>query len=284
MLVLIGTVPADTGLYAGKCRLQENSLYVGDSCLPVERGTAAMAAAAARVCAFYGQESPVCIFGGDRADGRGTQLIFEHAGAHLEDYAPQVVALHYMFPKVVFGKPFLDAIGSLRVRPQLIADAGGMYLFKTIGRAFEFDVFTPDEGELYFLADEQAAHPLYVRQELLDQGLSRETLVETAYRKRTTARVTVVKGAIDYLYQDGRKVKEVSSPGIPAMEAVGGTGDTITGMLAAFRYCRIADGDYKALVLNRRIGQEIRCTPATQIAEFIKAIPAALEKYERTTG
>jgi NAD(P)H-hydrate repair Nnr-like enzyme with NAD(P)H-hydrate dehydratase domain len=65
------------------------------------------------------------------------------------------------------------------------------------------------------------------------------------------------------------------------MEAIGGTGDTITGMISGFRYRRDALPEYKALILNRLIGQRINCTPATQIGEFIKTIPAILEEYEK---
>ncbi len=65
------------------------------------------------------------------------------------------------------------------------------------------------------------------------------------------------------------------------MEAIGGTGDTITGMVSAFRYMKDAEADYKSLVINRLIGKEIKCNPATQIADFITAIPKVLERYEK---
>ncbi len=73
-------------------------------------------------------------------------------------------------------------------------------------------------------------------------------------------------------------------PDLPAMEAIGGTGDTITGMLSALRSLKTADAELMALTVNRLVGRRIACTPATQIGEFIREIPAALEDYERRRG
>jgi ADP-dependent NAD(P)H-hydrate dehydratase / NAD(P)H-hydrate epimerase len=281
MIVLIGTIPYETGVYVGNATIENDSLHLGSTHFPIERGTAAMAAACAQVCLFYGLPMPVCILGGDVADGKGTDLMFQEVDANLHRFEPEIVTLHYLFPKIAYGKPFIDKVKSLPKKPQLVADAGGMYLMKAIKQASFFDVFTPDRGELAFLADEFAAHPLYVRSEILGKAHDIESLVHAAYRHSDAARTLVLKGATDYIFLDGEKVKECSAPNIPAMEAVGGTGDTITGMLTAFRFRQDDDADYKALVVNRIIGELVQCTPATQISQFIKAIPAALERYEK---
>jgi NAD(P)H-hydrate repair Nnr-like enzyme with NAD(P)H-hydrate dehydratase domain len=126
-----------------------------------------------------------------------------------------------------------------------------------------------------------APHPLYVREEAVNRKPSVDSLVVLAYKGHNTAKVTVIKGAADYVYDNGVKTGEVSGPNIPAMEAIGGTGDTITGMLSALRFKKDPSADTKALTLNRIIGKMIKCSPATQISEFIKAIPAALEEYEK---
>ena len=281
MIVLVGTVPYKTGLYTGKAIVRDKVLEVDGVSFPIERGTAAMAASCAQVCNFYNLDMPLCILGGDIADGKGTDIMFQEIISNLEKYNPDLLTLHYMFPKIKYAEPFLQKISSLPKKPQLIADAGGMYLIKTVSRSYLFDVFTPDQGELHFLADEFAPHPLYVRNGLLNGNASIEALLDLAYKNKNTARTTVVKGAIDYIYVDNLKVMELAQPNIPAMEAIGGTGDTITGMLSAFRYKNDPDADYKALVLNRLIGELIQCNPATQILDFIKAIPRALEKYEK---
>lgn len=280
MIILVGTVPYKTGLYVGKANINGPFLNVGRDSFPIERGTAALAASCAQVCNFYNLEMPLCIFGGDVADGKGTDLMFEEVNSSIDNYCPDLITLHYMFPKIKYGEPFIHKIESLPKKPQLIADAGGMYLMKTIGKSYLFDVFTPDQGELYFLADEFAPHPLYVRSDLLNVNISLESLVNSAYKNKNTAKTTIIKGAVDSIYLDNVKVGELRLPNIPAMEAVGGTGDTITGMLSALRCMDVQGADYKALVLNRLIGELIKCNPATQISEFIKAIPGALEKYE----
>jgi NAD(P)H-hydrate repair Nnr-like enzyme with NAD(P)H-hydrate dehydratase domain len=281
MIVLAGTVPYQTGIYVGDARIEDDFLRIGNTPFPIERGTAAMASACARVCQFYSLPLPFCIFGGDIADGKGTDLMFRELNNNLDRLNPDVVTLHYLFPKIAHGQPFINKINSLPKKPQLIADAGGMYLMKTLKQASFFDVFTPDRGELAFLADEFAPHPLYVRREIISRVNDIDTLVATAYRHRDAAKTLVIKGAVDYIFYDGIKVKECRDPNIPAMEAVGGTGDTVTGLLTAFRSRNDEDADYKALVINRLIGQFVRCTPATQIKQFIAAIPAVLEEYEK---
>jgi hypothetical protein len=148
MIVIVGTVPFETGVYVGEAKIDGRELVVGQERFPVERGTAALAGACVQVCRCLGLPAPVCIFGGDRTEGRGTQLMFKAVGAELKNMAPDVVTLHYMFPKVIYGAPFVEQVTALPKRPKLIADAGGMYLMKTVGKAAAFDVFTPDEGEL----------------------------------------------------------------------------------------------------------------------------------------
>ena len=280
MIVLVGTVPFETGVYAGPARVDGRSLWVGDARFDVERGTAAMAAACAQVCRFYGSPAPLCVFGGDDGDGEGTELLFAEVSARLGGYDPGVVTLHYLFPKLALARPFVAAVEALPARPQLIADAGGMYLMKAAKQAALFDVFTPDLGELLFLADELAPHPLYVTAETLARTDDVDGLVRDARRHGNAARTLVVKGAVDHVYEDGAETHTVRRPDIPAMEAVGGTGDTVTGMLTALRSRGDAQADHTALVVNRLIAERIACTPATQIAAFIAAIPAALEEHE----
>lgn len=281
MIVLIGTVPYKTGVYTGNARIENDYLNIEDVRFPIERGTAAMAASCIQICHFYGLPMPLCIFGGDISDGKGTDLMFQEVNKNIEKYTPDIITLHYLFPKIAYGAPFVSKVNSLIKRPQLIADAGGMYLIKTINQSPLFDVFTPDEGELLFLADEFAAHPLYVRSDLLKKVADIDSLVKTAYQHKNTAGTLIIKGAVDYIYKDGVRTKECHGPNIPAMEAIGGTGDTITGMLSGLRYRGDENADYEALVMNRLIGKRINCTPATQISEFIRAIPPVLEEYEK---
>jgi len=280
VIVLIGTVPYKTGLYVGNAALRGDCLDVSGAEFAVERGSAAMAAACAQTCSFYGLPAPVCIFGGDTADGKGTALMFGEVQSNLQQYHPKVVVLHYLFPKLAYAAPFMDKLSGMAQKPHLIADAGGMYLMKAAKKSPLVDVFTPDSAELAFLADEFAPHPLYVRS-VSPTPSSVESLVAEAYRHRNAARTLVIKGPVDYVFRGIVKVGMCDRPDIPAMEAVGGTGDTIAGMIAAFRSRRENDAELKALRVNRLVGESINCDPATQIAEFIEAIPAALERYEK---
>ena len=280
MIVLIGTIPLETGLYVGPARIEKDALFVGADRVPIERGSAAMAASCVQACTFYGLPMPVCIFGGDTGTGAGTGLMFEEVIRNLHNYAPEVVTLHYLFPKIAFGRPLIEKIASLAHKPQLVADAGGMYLIKSIKKSSFFDVFTPDRGELLFLADELAGHPIYVRSETAPRTDDTDALAARAYKQGDAPATLLVKGAIDSIYLRGTKVGECASPNLPAMEAIGGTGDTITGMLSAFRFAGDSDAELKASRVNRLIGEAAKCTPATQIIEFIEQVPFALERYE----
>ncbi|MEI8012281.1 MAG: hypothetical protein WCI27_07370, partial [Candidatus Omnitrophota bacterium] len=123
----------------------------------------------------------------------------------------------------------------------------------------------------------------YVRSEMLSKKWTVEDLVKRSYQEGNTARTTVVKGATDRIYHDGQLLSTLNKPNIPAMEAIGGTGDTITGMLTAFRFKGDDNADGKSLELNRMMGRMVNCNPATQIDAFIKAIPKALSVYDKTS-
>ena len=62
----------------------------------------------------------------------------------------------------------------------LIADAGFMYVAKMSGAAPLYDLFTPDVGELAFLADEDAPAPLLHRGFILHEDNSPD-LIARAY-------------------------------------------------------------------------------------------------------
>ena len=55
------------------------------------------------------------------------------------------------------------ALEEWKRRPIVVADAGFMYAAIMSGYAASYVLFTPDVGELAFLADEKAPHPFYTR-------------------------------------------------------------------------------------------------------------------------
>ena len=172
----------------------------------------------------------------------------------------------------------LLAIEQMTRPPVLIADAGFMYAAKMSGQAGRYDCFTPDLGELAFLADEQAPHPFYTRGFILHESNRADDLIERAYRHDNAAIHLLVKGATDAIVARGRVVDRVDAPSTPAMEAIGGTGDTLTGLLAAL--CAAGHDLVPAASLaaraNRLCGALARPTPASPVSELIAAIPRAL--------
>jgi NAD(P)H-hydrate repair Nnr-like enzyme with NAD(P)H-hydrate dehydratase domain len=86
-----------------------------------------------------------------------------------------------------------------------------------------------------------------------------------------------VKGRADYLADETGILETVDSPVEEALEAIGGTGDTLTGLVSVFieagfdtRRAAVA-----AMRVNRLAGSYARPNPATQILEIISHIPRA---------
>jgi len=89
----------------------------------------------------------------------------------------------------------------------------------------------------------------------------------------------IAKGATDYVVEKGKIVFVISEPDIPALEAIGGTGDTISGMTGAMIDAGMTqmDSAMAALKANRKAGELVNATPATKIRQLIAAIPDALK-------
>ena len=138
-----------------------------------------------------------------------------------------------MQPDVDWHNRVLFAVQEMQPRPLLIADAGFMYVAKMSGQAGEYDLFTPDAGELAFLADETAPHPFYTRGFILHDNNHVPDLIARAYTYQNASRYLLVKGATDYLADSQGVIATVAEPRIEALEAIGGTGDTLTGIVAA---------------------------------------------------
>jgi NAD(P)H-hydrate repair Nnr-like enzyme with NAD(P)H-hydrate dehydratase domain len=191
-----------------------------------------------------------------------------------------VVVFHYLQPDVDWHNRVLFAVEKIRPRPVLIADAGFMYAAKMSGQAREYDLFTPDAGELAFLADEDAPHPFYTRGFILHQEERVPELIQRAYHHANAARWLLVKGRTDYLADRGGIHETVDAPASPAMEAMGGTGDTLTGLVAALTAggMPVERAAITAARVNRLAGHLAQPTPATQIEAIVRRIPAALKQ------
>ena len=165
-------------------------------------------------------------------------------------------------------------------RPILIADAGFMYAAKMSGQAESYDFFTPDVGELAFLADELAPHPFYTRGFILHANDNAPELIRRAYQNHNAARYLLVKGRSDHIAHEKRVLLTVDYPSFEAMEAIGGTGDTLTGLLSVLcgADLHMTDAAVLAARANRWSGCYADPSPATQVIELIERIPQALVK------
>ena len=287
MLLLAGTIPVrKLPLSLGKVELTEQGVMVDGHSLDINRGTAAMICTAYVICQEYGLEAPTVLIAGDLGARDGSVKIYEYLAENIPLMGVRVITLHYIMPDIKRNKKLLEKIGSLNQRPILIADAGGMYVAKAGGDASNYDVFTPDLGEIAFLADEKAVHPAYTRGFIFHLEDDVPELISRAYKSRNAAHTLFVKGKVDYICQDGKILEKIDHPNIEELEPVGGTGDIITGLISGLIYagkspveaCQIAGR------LNRKAGELSHPTPATQVKDIIKYIPAALREILEQQG
>ena len=125
----------------------------------------------------------------------------------------------------------LLAVRELENAPLMVADAGFMYVAKMSGYADAYELFTPDVGELAFLADEKAPHPFYTRGFLLAEEQNIPVLLARAQEHGNCPANLIIKGKADHIIHEGRLHAVVDSPSVPAMECIGGTGDIVTGLV-----------------------------------------------------
>ncbi len=201
--------------------------------MDVQRGTPALLAAALQVVAHLGRPEIHAYLVGDTGRGDGSRRLYDWLCRHLPDCRSSVLVFHYLQPDVDWHGRVLLAIEQMTRPPVLIADAGFMYAAKMSGQAGRYDCFTPDLGELAFLADEQAPHPFYTRGFILHENNRAEELIDRAYCTTTPPNTSWSRAAPDRVVERGRVVDRIDAPSAPAMEAIGGTGDTLTGLLAA---------------------------------------------------
>jgi NAD(P)H-hydrate repair Nnr-like enzyme with NAD(P)H-hydrate dehydratase domain len=281
MLSVVGTVPAnDFPLTEGEVGLQGEQLWIGGVTLAIHRGTPALLAAAVKTAEALGQPMPYAYLVGDTGTGKGSRNLYAHLTEALPHTNFQTMTFHYLQPIVHWHKRLQAALGALDPNPKLIADAGFMYAAKMSGAAPLYDLFTPDVGELAFLADEEAPHPFYTRGFILHEDNHVPDLIARAYLNRNAARYLLVKGERDYLADESGILATVDEPSEEAMEAMGGTGDTLTGIVSALidGGMTIRDAAVAALRSNRLAGHRARPTPATQIGEMIGHIPRAIRE------
>lgn len=281
MLAIVGTVPdKDFPVLMGPARLENNKLLVDGKPVDLDRGTPALLAAAVRIAEFLGKDMPLACLAGDIGLGHGSRELYARLEADLQCSGFAALAFHYLQPDVDWHNRILLAVEEMENRPLLIADAGYMYAAKMSGQAENYDLFTPDVGELAFLADETAPHPFYTRGFILHEDSKAPDYIRRAYAHGNAARHMLVKGASDFVADRNGILGQVDGPCAPALEAIGGTGDTLTGMVSALSWSGMdmAEACLLAAKANRTAGVLADLSPAGSVVEIIAQIPRALEQ------
>ena len=281
MLLLAGSVPIDNlPVLMGPIDYSSQGITVSGTELPINRGNEAMMTAACQVCRLMNVDMPIGLVAGDIGKREGSEAIYRYLTENLPSMDIDVFTMHYVMPDLKLNSKVLKSIDKMARKPVLVADAGSMYVAKAGGAATVYDVFTPDIGELVFLADKKADHPAFTRGAIFHMEEDVEKLIAKAYEAGNAPETMFVKGRTDYICHQGKIVATIEEPCVETMEPIGGTGDLITGMISGLLYagktpveaCLIAG---KA---NRRAGELACPTPATQISEMIKFIPTALSE------
>ena len=296
--LICGTVPeADFPLCMGTWRVEgeylvpEDVRFCGEGaasaripCVPVRRGTPALAASAVLAAEALGAEKPAVLLVGDCGDSKGSVRLYDFLANWLvsdESHNLKGLTFHYLFPSVDGHNRILMALDERSSRrPLLIADAGFMYAAKMSGYAARWDIFTPDAGELAFLADEKAPHPFYTRGFLLAEGREAPELARLAHEHGDSARFLLVKGRRDLVVEEGRAVAQTESPCLPYMEPIGGTGDLVTGLLTAYALSGRPEKEacLSAAQAARFTGEAADPTPATAVAELMPFIGEGIRR------
>jgi len=281
MMLIAGTVPVQAiPLLTGKADILRDKLAVDGKYIPCMQGTSAMICAALTATEYLGLESPQIVIAGDIGDGRGSREIYEYLIENIVELSPEVLVLHYWLPDMSLSRRLCEAVKKCEKKPLMIADAGSMYSAKAAGLSGEFDIFTPDATEIAFLADINATHPAYIARHFFDTDITfTPRLVAAAHAYKSSAKFLLVKGEVDYIAKDGKILSIITEPRVPALEAIGGTGDTITGLLSAFAYAGLEPQEASIIAAraNRTAGEYAKATPATKVKEIITVFPSVFK-------
>ena len=268
MLAVVGTVPDERfPLTLGPMTLVDDTLRINGESIPVNRGTPALIGAAIKAGEVLGLDDIHGFLAGDIGRGHGSRELYRHLTEQLPGMTVETLVFHYLQPDVDWHNKIVFAVDAMGKKPVLIADAGFMYAAKMSGQAPYYDMFTPDVGELSFLADEIAPHPFYTRGFILHEDNKVPDLIRRAYDHGNAANYLLVKGRVDYVANGGQILTSVDKPVAEAMEAMGGTGDTLTGIVAALvaSGMNIPEAGETAARTNRLAGFLAHPTPATQV-------------------
>ena len=83
------------------------------------------------------------------------------------------------------------------------------------------------------------------------------------------------------MVSNGDIVATVAEPDVPHMEAIGGTGDIVTGLVSAFVYAGLEPPEAAIIAAraNRMAGKFAAATPATKVGQVIAHYQAVFKEY-----
>ena len=282
-LLVVATYPVIGGpVLAGPVAIEpDGALAIDGTRVPNSQGTSAMLGAACRVSGHLGTPMPHALAAGDIGRGDGTRHVYERLAEVARQIQPSVIAFHYMQPVMALMRKAIEQLAEVAPEALLVADAGGMYAAKAAGLASRFEMMTPDVGELGFLADPEVTHPAYVSHYLFgNEGFDPVALAAKAHATGGSARVLLIKGMRDHVTRNGDVVEVIDSPCVPVLEAIGGTGDTVTGLASAFLAAGFptVDAARCACLANREAGRVMGATPAMHASDLVAALPNVLRE------
>ena len=100
-----------------------------------------------------------------------------------------------------------------------------------------------------------------------------------AHAHENAARTLLIKGKMDLVVQEGQVTDRIDSPMVHSLEPIGGTGDSVTGIVSALLAADfpMREACRKAARANRLMGQLAAPTPASSIADLLLHLPKAWE-------
>lgn len=124
-----------------------------------------------------------------------------------------------------------------------------------------------------------APHPFYTRGFILHEQNRAPDLIDRIYARGNAPKYLLVKGIRDYVVNKEGVRGIIDGPVEESMEAIGGTGDTLTGIVSALSASgmHVEKAAILAARINRLAGSYARPTPATRVTEIIRHIPEALK-------
>ncbi|MCL2615648.1 MAG: sugar kinase [Dehalococcoidia bacterium] len=282
MMLLCGTVPdKNLPVTYGQVSQDEDYLCASGRRFSRTQGTGAMISATFAITSYFKLDAPHVLVAGDIGGGEGTREIYKYLIEHIVELSPELMTLHYSLPIMALLRKLCETVKGCPNRPFMIADAGAMYAAKGAGLSSEFDIFTPDPSEIAFLADAQATHPAYISNYLFASDADKiPGQIADAFANKSAAKLLLVKGKTDYVAADGQILSTINEPNVPMLEPIGGTGDTITGLVSALVYAGLEpkDAAVYACRTNRVAGQMACPTPATKVKQIIDQFPVVAKQ------